>query len=233
MRQALEREALPSPSWQDSGPYPLSQVPVLNSPMASGMHFASLKALPALLKQKMFGEFFAGEAAKLDALADLGYAHYFDGSKSLHRVELLRAVEDVRVVHLVKDPAAYVYSCLSKYKKGADYKELVLIWKMYNGVAYSYRRKLGEDRYLLVRYEDLAADPDTALARILGFMDVSRPYTAAADIDASKTHIIGNRMRGSFTGVQDTSQEWRDKLDPAIARYVASRVKDMPWLAGG
>ncbi len=98
---------------------------------------------------------------------------------------------DLRILHVVRDPRAVAYSWTrtKALTDGGDRTEMLrlsppqsaLQWDLWNGAAgWLWGRS---DRYLRMRYEDLAARPVEAMARIAAFAgvpDLALPFTDAA-----------------------------------------------------
>ena len=73
-----------------------------------------------------------------------------------------------------------------------------------------YRRTLGE-RYLLVRYEDLVADPERELRRVCEFLGVEFDAAMIAEIDVVGSSFSAGRHDGSgFDEARAT--RWRQEV---------------------
>ena len=86
----------------------------------------------------------------------------------------------------------------------------------------------GSDRYLRLRYEDLATDPRSTLARVMAFAGVSHlelPFTAPDQVSTTTVHTVaGNadRMRSGPLTVR-LDDAWTTEL-PAGSRWLVSAL---------
>jgi len=141
---------------------------------------------------------------------------------------------DVHVVHLVRDPRAMAFSWQRRKPiPGADgrmtvmnrmsYAKSARYWNQDNRAAAELEDRAAS--YLLLRYEDLVAEPEKHLRRVLGLVgaaDADMGFLAGREAELKPSHSIsGNPMRfesGAIDIRPDT--EWRAKIDPAGARRV-------------
>lgn len=120
-----------------------------------------------------------------------------DSSKNISRAAALAldSEHDVRVIHLVRDGRGFLASRRRRAqldgRSGRPALELALglvEWLAKNlAITALLRPRLGKDRYLLCRYEDLLADPETALRRIGGFL--------GADLEGVGAHALTEGVR--------------------------------------
>jgi hypothetical protein len=135
---------------------------------------------------------------------------------------------DVRILHVVRDPRAVAHSWTRSKRlgDGAERTEMQrmsplsssLQWDLWNGAAgWMWGRS---DRYMRVRYEDLAADPRPVFERIAAFVgepDLRPPFTGPHEVATGEVHAVaGNadRMRGGSGGPLEIrlDDEWRRGL---------------------
>lgn len=160
------------------------------------------------------------------------YAHLLDGLPGI----------DLRVVHLVRDPrgAAHSWATRKTLADGARRSHMeqmgplksAALWDIWNLAA---ARLLGRrGRYLRLRYEDLVADPTTALRRILalvGMEGARLPFDADGVVNLSPNHMVaGNpdRLRSGPTQLR-VDARWRSAM-PARDRWIVNAVS-APLLA--
>ena len=74
---------------------------------------------------------------------------------------------------------------------------------------------LGPDRWIQVRYEDLLADTEGQLARLQGWLGITRtPKQVARAAHANRFGSVRNRLRGSRKGVRAASPGlWRQNMN--------------------
>jgi hypothetical protein len=149
---------------------------------------------------------------------------------------------DLRILHVVRDPRAVAFSWTrtKALTDGGQRTEMLrlspaqsaLQWDLWNGAAgWLWGRS---DRYLRVRYEDLAADPQRTIGQITEFAgvpDLAPPFTGAHEVAATTVHTVaGNadRMRvGPLTIRLDDA--WQGQLAAKPRRLVTALT--LPLLA--
>jgi Sulfotransferase family len=155
-----------------------------------------------------------------------GVRQLVDSSKSPLYAAFLRRLPtiDLRVVHIVRDPRATVYSHFRRHSFGYGETFKLSLWWLRSNVAIE---KLGGTGvpYARIRYEDLVEDPAGSLYQITGALGLSRSRLPIEGRVArlSKKHIIsGNRARGEVGAITlRNDSEWRSGPPPrmqAIAR---------------
>jgi hypothetical protein len=142
---------------------------------------------------------------------------------------------DLRVVHLVRDSRAVAYSWARREKpdpmrQGQMQFALAKPWQA--GAWWAIANLAAElapplrHRYLRVRYEELAAEPESWMRRISRFAGIE-PVAAAERVNLGVHHSIGgNPMRyeqGEIRVKPDTA--WRQALSPRDRRLVTA----MTW----
>lgn len=162
-----------------------------------------------------------------------------DSSKGPRYAMLLREVPniDLRVVHLVRDSRAVVYSWQKKMVKPEVYWKTeymdqpspvgaALNWNVTNMLTQSLRGHAAS--YLFVRYEDLIETPRTALARIADFagceLDERELFESEDTPSLSIDHTaVGNPNRfrhGKINLRRD--DEWQSKMPSTQKRLVTT-----------
>lgn len=157
-----------------------------------------------------------------------------DSSKNISRAAALAldGEHDVRVIHLIRDGRGFLAS--RERRAGLDgrtHRPITALagWFAKNlAVTALLRPRLGEDRYLLCRYEDLLEHPDAALDRIGGFLGADLRGVAARALGegVSRTHLFEPQRRFDYELV---------RLEPArLASQQWSRGRNLAyWLCGG
>ena len=151
---------------------------------------------------------------------------------------------DLRVLHLVRDSRAVAYSWTrrkrmpevaseERYMPHKGPGRSATYWALENLSLHLLRR--AATRSQLLRYEDLAADPERALARALGPLGFDPPPTGALGgrrLIVGENHTVaGNPVRfhrGELSIVPDT--DWRDNLAGGARRLVTALT--WPLLVG-
>lgn len=179
------------------------------------------------MKQVDRSAFAAPTEALYAAAGDVaGVRQLVDSSKSPLYAAFLRRLPtiDLRVVHIVRDPRATVYSHLRRHSFGYGETFKLSLWWLRSNVAIEKLGRTGVP-YTRIRYEDFVEDPARLLYQITDALGLPRSRLPIEGRVArlSKKHIIsGNRARGEVGAITlRNDSEWRSALPPrmqAIAR---------------
>jgi hypothetical protein len=152
---------------------------------------------------------------------------------------------DVRLVHLVRDSRGVAYSNTKRVVKTVTNGEPTLLpthgafsasarYALYNGLTQSAARK-GVD-YMLLRYEDLIAEPETNLRAVIRHAgepaaDAALPFLTEQGVLLAENHLVdGNPVRFAKGAVPlRADEEWRTKMRPGPRRAVTALT--LPFLA--
>jgi hypothetical protein len=175
--------------------------------------------------------FAAPTEALYSAAADVaGVRQLVDSSKSPLYAAFLHSVPtiDLRVVHVVRDPRATVYSHLRRRSFGYGETFKLSLWWLRSNVAIEKLAGRGAP-YSRVRYEDFVDDPAGSLSRVTDALGLPRSRLPIEGRVArlSEKHIIsGNRARGDVGATRlRNDAEWMSELPrrmQAIARATTS-----------
>lgn len=146
---------------------------------------------------------------------------FVDASKRPVRALHLRRLTGarVKVIHLVRDGRAV--ACSAMRNLGAAPEAGAVSWLRTNLACERARHQFAADDWMLLRYEDLCADPAAALAALQRFIGVAERPPAGDFHDGQ--HVIGNRMRLRHAGEIVADERWRQSLG-AAERTVIERV---------
>lgn len=140
-----------------------------------------------------------------------------DASKDPYRLLLLARSGrfDLHVIHLVRDPRAVVFSFAGPTPAPRRAARLAVRWAAQQVLfARLARTTVPPDRTTVVRYEDLATDPERTMARVGTRLGVD---PAAFDTRGFRDHInhaiAGNPMRGRDDAIA-FDDRWRAGLEP-------------------
>jgi hypothetical protein len=149
---------------------------------------------------------------------------FFDASKNPMAIRHLHRRNDIdlRVVHLVRDVRGAGLS-KRKNRSQSDWHRAVSAWVRMNQVIEGQLRRLADDRWIRIRYEDLCRSPAATLNRFFEFCDL-QPHALPTDFGSAEHHVVGNRMRLTNAGQIRLDETWRGTLTPnelAIASKLA------------
>jgi hypothetical protein len=178
--------------------------------------FAGARMSALLARNRAFVAAICGASAKpvlVDASKQPIRAHY-----------LARAGLDVRLVHLMRDAPGFVAS--RRKNLGVPLEEAIRHWRRGAASALRVAARIGRERKLLLRYEDVCDDPRGAVNAIAALADLP-PLTPDAPLSAPGAHVIGNRMRLAFDGHIARDERWRTLLGPEELARVLERTRDL------
>ena len=149
-----------------------------------------------------------------------------DASKDPYRLWWLLQSDlfSVHVIHLTKDPRAFVYS-MTKYNL-ADYRKafrMSLRYIVQNRIIELILRKTTSQRYVQIRYEDPASRPKETMHTIFTRFGISSKDYNPEDFRKAENHAIsGNKMRHDDRGIF-LDEMWRRRL-PASRQYLIKAI---------
>jgi hypothetical protein len=166
----------------------------------------------------------------LESQTGTRYQWIVDSSKDPYRLLWLVRSQlfNIKVIHLVKDPRAFVYSMTKKIlqqqpeNKGKLIEMTVsksLAWVLQNSlfsqIASNY---LAKSDYLLINYEKLAAEPQATVKEICQTIGCQFEKEAVTSFRHNKNHTIaGNPMRFRQGGIV-LDEEWKTSFPPVYQR---------------
>jgi hypothetical protein len=138
-----------------------------------------------------------------------------DTSKDVYRLSWLALCPELelKVIHIIKDPRAFVYSMTRKdqgiirvFLKTA---RMSLRYVLENAFISRVCAQLPRDKVLFVRYEDLASYPQETLKLISRWLTMEYQSDVIGSFRFQENHgIAGNKMRRSRQGIF-LDQEWK------------------------
>ncbi|WP_263819268.1 sulfotransferase [Salinibacter sp.] len=173
-------------------------------------------------------------AVKEQASIDGGTVDWLvDASKDPYRLYWLLYSKkfNLRVVHLTKDPRAYVYS-MARGHDSYSVRDVVRWagrWTVDNFIQLALAKIHFENESILYRrYEDIASYPADFLSDVMEWLDVSGEISSEEErgvIREYKNHAVsGNKMRWEDTKVE---------LDEKWKKGLSEREKRLVWAVSG
>lgn len=161
--------------------------------------------------------------------------HLVDASKDFYRLHWLLKCPRIslKVIHIVKDPRAYVYSTLKSdpaegvagvircLRMSIKYRiENAIIEHILGGVPVS--------DCFFVRYEDLAMEPEATLGKVSAWLGIPFDKDWVGEFRKIETHALaGNKTRHASSGIL-LDEAWKRNLSPARQRI----VRAVTWKMG-
>lgn len=155
---------------------------------------------------------------------------------NIHAVPiLLDWFPGARVIHAFRDPRAIFASLRRKGQNRGRWRRwaripglglvidlysslrLILAWRQAVRLHRRYRRRY-PDQYLLLRYEDLIADPEAGIRRLCEFAKVEFVDEMLEQTTRNSSFRSADEVRGFDTAAVD---RWRGLIDPFVIRWFA------------
>lgn len=154
--------------------------------------------------------------------------YLIDASKDFYRLDWMTRCPDfnLRVIHIVRDLRAYVYSNIRDYNRG---KLLTFLYALKMTVKYVVEnsiieyilRRMPEENVFFIRYEDLASSPDRIIEAVSRWLKIPPESLNLKSFRDRESHAIaGNKTRHLKTKIQiDTA--WENGLQPAVKTIIS------------
>jgi len=158
-------------------------------------------------------------------------------STEIYAVELSREFPNAKFIHIIRDPRDNFSSLLSgwdkKYSSVNDTIERLLQSTIDRGLlgmkcAKNNCEIIGQDRYKVIKFEELTSNPKDMMKDIASFIGV--PF----DENMLTPTVFGRSWYGNnFNGIKTTSptsfnvSKWKSRMDPYYAQVIEFYFKDM------
>ena len=232
---AIRTGGIPEYSWDRASATPVSKrLPWKlrqKWPLVKSSSLPLHRSTPNFLRKFLYRRYYLENKLMLQGLENTGkYDVYFDGSKSVVRTELLRtAIPDMKVVHMVRHPGAYLYHF---HRLGnTKYETHLRHWFRYHHHARSLSRSMAPENVLAVTYESIVKFPEQFVQTMEEFVGMSPADTEdRSRIHRDQVHVIGNRMRETADRVLDYSSTWREKMPAEVEAMADDAIRNDSWL---
>lgn len=153
-----------------------------------------------------------------------GKSRYGDKTQAyIHELALLADLfPEARFIHAVRDGRDVALA----HTDGTKMEQVALSWKRRVSAGRRAGEKLGPDRYIESRFEELIDDPETAVRRLCDFIDLDfdpqmLKYYERAD-DIVSTTAVPDRHRDIFLPPTKGLRDWRrDLSEDQVMRFEA------------
>ena len=138
---------------------------------------------------------------------------------------LTRRAPALRLICVVREPRAVVASNLEVPFAPKSIAWLSERWKLDQSLAAAARSRLGPERCLVLRYEDVVADPDRATATMGAFLGAAvgaGEERVGGDEPAPRTHMEWEWWKDRAAGpvTDQRIDAWRERLTPSQAELI-------------
>lgn len=151
---------------------------------------------------------------------------YVDGMKSIRRAQYFVRDEmiELKVINLVRDGRAFSSSYIKNEGLSAkNISQAASYWNQYLQQSDIFRARFPQVEIIDIRYEDLCRDQEQTLGKLYTFLGLEyQPF----DIGRNCMHILGNRMRKTFTGEVKENVEWKAKLSQSVIDQITHEMRD-------
>ncbi len=195
--------------------------------------FLAWRLDPSLVRSRLTGEApdFAEAIRRVYALYAEAHGKRRYGDKTppflMHMRMLAEQFPEARFIHLVRDGRDVVLSLRDQPFAPSSFTGAAEYWSGRVRRARSAGERLGPERYVEVRYEDLVADTETQLRRLCQFVDLEfRPEMLAYRQEDLARIPLTDRMRtsGAARPPGESRRDWRTQMTPrqlAVVEAVA------------
>ena len=136
---------------------------------------------------------------------------FVDTTKNPYQIQFLAREPDIdlKVIALVRDGRGVMNSMI--HKEGHSPQQAIDCWVWSNRHQQRALRNLSPENIFPLRLEDLCAQPEANLERLVRFCGVEDEESLDPSVLENR-HIIGNYMRHRFTGEIRLDEKWRTSL---------------------
>ena len=161
---------------------------------------------------------------------------YLDGTKSLRRAQLFAADGrcEMKALFLIRDGRGFCASYLKNTRRRPSLTEAAKRWLAHIVRVDRFAKGFPSVPLLTVRYEDLCRSTEDTVRRICQFLEV--PYENLGAGTTKEAHVLGNRMRRTFSGAIVEDVSWQQKLDgdsqSRLTSIMQGQLERFGYLAG-
>ena len=151
---------------------------------------------------------------------------YIDGTKNVRRAELFARADNVnlKIIHLIRDGRGFCNSWVKN--RGVSKEEGLQVaardWNNYILQVDEFSKRYPDVPVLTVKYEDLCMYLDRQKSKIYKFLGLTGIWGI---IGGNSFHILGNRMRRSFSGEIQQDLSWQAELSNEQIELIESIMK--------
>lgn len=150
---------------------------------------------------------------------------YLDGTKSIRRAQLFARDDrsEMRALHLIRDGRGFCASYVKNMRPAPSWSDAATAWVSYITQVEEFSKTFPSIPILLVRYEDLCRSTAEVMGAVCQFLEI--PYEQPGADLLKGAHILGNRMRRTFSGAITEDTSWKERLDKSTQTQLMSLMK--------
>jgi hypothetical protein len=158
-------------------------------------------------------------------------------SSEIYAHTIFKWFPNARFLHLLRDPRDNYASLKSgwenRYSKRVDnvgflLQSMINRGKLSMELAESNRRRYGDERYMVVRYEDLTTDPDSTLKSVCAFLGIEFDKMLMNPTVCGKLWKGNNFTGDRYVGPSPASiGRWRERITEEDAQVIEYHFRDI------
>ena len=154
-----------------------------------------------------------------------GASIYLDGTKSIRRAQLFARDDrcEMKAIHMVRDGRGFCVSYRKHIRPVPTWPDAARAWLGYIAQVDQFSRSFPSVPVLEVRYEDLCRSTAEVIRSACQFLEIPCEEPGADVME--NAHILGNRMRRTFSGAIVEDVSWREELNDKTRRQLTSMMQ--------
>lgn len=154
-----------------------------------------------------------------------GASIYLDGTKSLRRAQLFARDSrcEMKALHLIRDGRGFCASYIKNKRPVPSWTDAAKAWVGYITQVEEFSKIFPSIPVLLVRYEDLCRSTAEVIGAVCQFLEI--PCEQTGEDLLKGAHILGNRMRRTFSGAIAEDTSWKENLEKDTQTQLTSLMK--------
>jgi LPS sulfotransferase NodH len=145
-----------------------------------------------------------------------GKARWSDKSPGQTASEVHKMFPDAQVVHIIREPRDVIASSLETPWTRANAFDLACNWRTFTSANIWHGRLAGPERYLQVRYEELAGDPSGVMSRVCAFLGEEFDERLLTELDRRRATVVSHAAlwQSRALGPVESSRDggWKERL---------------------
>jgi hypothetical protein len=130
---------------------------------------------------------------------------------------------EMRALHLIRDGRGFCASYVKNMRPVPSWPDAAKAWVSYITQVEWFSKTFPSIPVLHVKYEDLCRSTPEVIGAVCQFLDI--PYEQPGADMLRGAHILGNRMRRTFSGAIAEDTSWKEKLDESTQMQLTLLMK--------